>query len=431
MKRLIFLILISCFLLSSQEKLSLNECIKIALENNIKLLIQKGKIESSYYQAEIAKKYSLPTFSTSFNYTYLGNNKGVSIGNFPPMKLMEDNIFTLKFSVNYPVYTGKKIEKSYEISKENLEKEKIEYENEVLNLIFEIHKAYFSILKMKKICDTSLSYKELLEKHLLDARKMFESGITTKLDILNTEVQLKNAETKIIECENLLKLAKSNLNFLINKPIDYDFDIYEEIIDISEEEKNLKWWIDTGLRERKEIMMMEKLLLIYEKNVEIEKSSLYPQVFFFLNFNIEKGTQNSREDWGNNWNTGILISYDIWNWGQTKDKIKKAIIEKEQIKNQLELLKKSIELEIKSAYLNFISVKEKINEIKKQIEKSEENLRVAKLLYQEGLATNTDVLNAITSLTEAKNNYYTYLYDYRISYLQLQKSSGLLKWEEE
>ncbi|MCX7917147.1 MAG: TolC family protein [bacterium] len=430
MKKNIFLFFI--FILFSgfaEEKLNLRECIRIAIENNLKLKAVQNKIEVAYYQKEIAQKYKLPTLSTSFNYTYLGDNEGVIFNGFPPMKFTEDNIFVLKFTINYPLYTGGKIEKSYQIAKENYEKSKIDFENEIANLIFDVEKAYYNILKIKKFLETGLKYKENLEKHLSDAKKLFNEGLVTKLDILKTEVALKNAETRIIETENYLKIAKSNLNFILNRPLEYEFEI-EDILEKLEEKKDYNWWKETALRERGEIKSMEKLISIYRKNIDIEKSNLYPQIFLFLNYNIEKGSQTSIGNWDTNWNTGFLFSFNIWDWGQTKDKIKKAEKEKEEIEKQFDLIKNSIEIEVKNAYLNFLSAESKIEENKKQIELAEENLRIANLLYNQGLATNTDVIDAITMLTEAKNNYYSFLYEYKMSYIQLLKASGLLKWEE-
>lgn len=408
--------------------LTLSDCIKIGVENNLKIKMAEERINQAYLQKEISKKYLLPTLSTNFNYTYLGDNQPINFGNFPPIKFVEDNEYTLKFTLNYPLFTGKQLENTYKASEELYEKSKIDYENEISNLILDIKKAYFNVLKAKKILDTSLKYKERLEKHLIDTKKMFEEGLVTKLDILKMELALKDAETKIIESENYLKLSKANLNFVLNRPIDDDFEI-EDILEEKIEKRDYSWWKDIALKERKEIKSFEKLISIYEKNIEIERSQLFPQIYFFFNYNFEKGTQTSREEWDTNWNTGILLTYDIWNWGQNKGRIKKRESEKKEIENQFLLLKNSIEIEVKNAYLNLISSENKIEQGRKEIEVAEETLRVAELLYKEGLSTIIDVIDAMTSLYQARNNYYNYLYEYKVAYSELEKVSGILKKE--
>ncbi|MCM8819104.1 MAG: TolC family protein [Candidatus Omnitrophica bacterium] len=429
MRKILIIFSIIFSLSFTQEMLKLDDCIKIAIENNLKIKIAKSKIDQSFYQKEIARKYLLPSLSLSFNYTYLGDNEGIMIDGLGPLKFTEDNLYTFGFTFKQPLFTGWKIEKGYEIAKESYEKLKIDYEKEMSDLILDVKKSYLNILKAKRFLETSKKYKENLERHIQEAEKLFHQGIVTKLDILKTEVALKSVETKIIESENYLKLAKANLNFILNRDLDYEFEV-EDILEVKENKKDYKWWRDTSLKERNEIKSFQKLISIYDKNIDIEKSNLYPQIYFFLNYNIERGTQTSFEKWDTNWNTGILLSFNIWNWGQTKDRIKKAEKEKEEIENQYKILKNSIEIEVKNAYLNFIAAENKIEESKKQIEKAEENLRVAEILYKEGLSTTLDVIDAITSLTEAKNNYYNALYEYKIAYSQLEKASGILKWEE-
>lgn len=429
MKKILILFLIFGILGFSSDFLTLNECIRIAIKNNLNIGISKDLIEKSFYEKEISKTYFYPRLTTSFNYTYLGDNEPVSFGNFPPLKFTEDNIYNLKLTLTYPVFTGKRIQTQYEISKRKYETSKIEYEKQISDLILNVKKSYFEILKAMKFLDTSKKYKENIERHLDNAKKMFKQGIVTKLDILKTELALKEAETKIIESINYLDLTKANLNFILNRPIDSDFEI-EDIFEIKEDKKDYQFWKENALQKRPEIKQMEEILAIYRENIKMEKSNLYPQISFFLNYNLERGSQSSLNQWDTNWNTGILISYDIWNAGETKNKIKKAEIEKNKVEKELQLLKNSIELEVKNAYLNFLLAEEKIEKLKKQIEVAEENLRVAELLYNEGLATTLDVLDANTSLINAYNDYYSAVYDYKMSYSNLEKVSGLLKWEE-
>jgi len=414
MRNIIMFILFFPFFIFGENVLTLSDAIKIAIENNLEMKIAKDKIEKAYYQKEEAHTYFLPKFSSSFDYTYLGGNE---------IPTMDDNQFNLTFSLSQPIYTGKRIQETYEISKENLENTKIQYNVQLQNLIFNVKKGYFSILQANKFLKTSERYKEMLEKHLEDAKKMFEQGLVTNLDILRTEVSVKNAETQIIQAENLIKISKSNFNYILNNPIDNEFEV-KDVLEVKGDKKDYEYWKTLALENRPEIKSMEKLLSIYNRAINVERSNLYPQVYYFYNYNTERGTQSAQNGWNPNWNTGIALSLDIWNWGQTKDKIKQAETEKKQIEKQLEITKKSIELEVKNCYLNLLANEKNIEERVKQIETAEENLRVANLLYNEGMATTTEVIEAATSLTEATNNYSQALYDYQISFAELEKASG-------
>ncbi|MCM8762108.1 MAG: TolC family protein, partial [Candidatus Omnitrophica bacterium] len=399
--------------------------LKIAIENNIKLKIFKDRIEQASMGKDIAFSYFFPRLSSSFTYTYLGDNQPISLGPFPPMKFTDDNLYNLTFSLSQPLFTGGKILKGYQISKESYEKAIADYETELQNIILDVKKAYFEVLKAEKMADVSKKYRVLTEKHLKDVKEMFEEGIATKLDILKVELAIKQADVRITDSENYMKLSKTRLNFLLNRPPEDDFEP-EDILEFKREKKDYKFWKEIALKERKEIKGMEKVFSIYRKKVELERANLFPQISLFFNYNMEKGTQTSMNGWEDNWNTGVFLSYDIWNWGETRNKVKKAEKEKVEMEKQFELLKDGIELEVKSAYLTLLSAEQKVEQCRKQIELAEENLRVAEILHREGMATTTDILDASTSLTEARNSFYGALYEYNVAYAELEKAVG--KW---
>ena len=117
---------------------------------------------------------------------------------------------------------------------------------------------------------------------------------------------------------------------------------------------------------------------------------------------------------------------EIWDRGETRQRIKQAESRKTEIEQEYLLQKKTVELEVKNSYINLLSAGKEIATLKKTIEKAEENLRITDMLYREGMAANTDVLDARTDLTAAKNSFYQALYQYQVAYGELEKASGLL-----
>ena len=69
-----------------------------------------------------------------------------------------------------------------------------------------------------------------------------------------------------------------------------------------------------------------------------------------------------------------------------------------------------IRLEVKSAYLDLQSSAQKIEVSKTAVAQAEENLRLQRLRYKEGVGTATDVLDAVTLLTTAESNSWKSLY---------------------
>ena len=85
-----------------------------------------------------------------------------------------------------------------------------------------------------------------------------------------------------------------------------------------------------------------------------------------------------------------------------------------------------IALQVRTAWLDEQETRDRIRVTETAIEQAEENLRVAKLRFDQGKGTNTEVLDAETARTETYNNYYNALYDAILATYQLRRAVGTL-----
>jgi len=119
-----------------------------------------------------------------------------------------------------------------------------------------------------------------------------------------------------------------------------------------------------------------------------------------------------------------LATFTLWNWGNTCFKVgenKVKVTQAEDSKNQLI---DSIVLEVKDDYLNMQVAEKNIGVAEKAIEQAEENLRMNEERYKFQVATQTDVINAVTLLAQARVNYYGALSDFNIAKAQLDRAMG-------
>jgi outer membrane protein TolC len=96
--------------------------------------------------------------------------------------------------------------------------------------------------------------------------------------------------------------------------------------------------------------------------------------------------------------------------------------------NQTEIARtqriEGIILEVKNAYLNVQVAEKNIHVAEKAIEQAEENLRMNEERYKYQVATQTEVVNAVTLLAQASANYYTALSDFNIAKVTLDRAMG-------
>ncbi len=89
-----------------------------------------------------------------------------------------------------------------------------------------------------------------------------------------------------------------------------------------------------------------------------------------------------------------------------------------------------IELEVRTAYSNFIEAKEVLESQKKVQEEAEEALRLASARSSAGTGTQLDVLSAQTALTEARTTQIQSLHDYSVARVRLDRAIGQMVVEK-
>jgi outer membrane protein TolC len=87
-------------------------------------------------------------------------------------------------------------------------------------------------------------------------------------------------------------------------------------------------------------------------------------------------------------------------------------------------LVEGITLEVKQEYLNLIEAEKAVGVAEKAIEQAEENLRMNEERYKYQVATQTEVLDAVTLLAQARVNYYAALTDFNIAKARLDRAIG-------
>ena len=105
-------------------------------------------------------------------------------------------------------------------------------------------------------------------------------------------------------------------------------------------------------------------------------------------------------------------------------RIQNAKIEVLESENNLQNLKNGISLEIAQARANYLNGLNSLESQKRNMELSEEILRVSRVKYEQGVGSSLEVTSAETSLKESQNNYIKALYDLLISKVSLDKALG-------
>ncbi|MFZ2330852.1 MAG: TolC family protein [Atribacterota bacterium] len=418
-----FITLIFCLFLlfeknvCSSEILNLNleECIEIALENNLGYLISQSKVGVKDEQIKEAR--GAKRVNAKFQGGYIRMNEppdmeSIAEGDYSYLYSSGTGVPYISVNVSKILYSGGKLETLIDLAKAEQSVAVIDLEINRQELIFKVTEAYYRVLQsegLKRVSEQALTQ---IKAHLETSRSLLTEGLIAPIDLNRINSQLSNLEHNLIRAENGYMMAVYYLNSAMGIPLQTVIHLqnslsYEAHIITLEEA------LETALQNRPEMHNINQQKVIMEGMVDIAKSNKKPQIVM----NMESGLAG--------WKVAILGEVPIFDGGVNKSKIKQAEMNLslvEQSKKQVEQL---IELEIRSVYLSMKEAEKLFKVTEQGIKDSRESFRIAQVKYNEGVATNIEVIDAQSALIEAETNHLNALYEYNTSWASLIKAMGL------
>jgi len=415
----------------SQTPLTLEESIKIAVERSLTVhSATVGIIGSEYVRKQTITNF-LPLWTGQYAWTrsnqpvILGLSSSSLLGGGIPTIYGDKSIYDFSTIVNQPLFTGGFNLATYRSAKLGVDLSKESLELAKLDLILQVRVGYFTILRSEKLLAVAEQQVKNFEAQLAVTQAFFDVGIVPKNDVLLAEVNLANAKQSLAKAANDLAAAKASFNILLRRDVNTAF----EVVDILAHKAfplSFAQSLEEALRIRPEIKSAQLTIDQAKENVKIARSGFFPTISLAGSYNRSSDDidLSGGANFVNSWQIQALATFTLWNWGNTAFKVGENKVKVKQAEDTMNQEIDSITLEVKNDYLNMQVAEKNISTAEKSIEQAEENLRMNEERYKYQVATQTDVVNAVTLLAQARTNYYTALSDFNIAKSQLERAMG-------
>lgn len=433
---ILFIMLLGSSNILASEVLTLEESIKIALENSLSVYSAKEEIKAKEFEELSAKADFFPKLSTSYTYTHLDND---TVNNakyttypypsFSPREVspLDTNSYQFNITATQPLFTGWRLTISREIASLGVDTAKIQKETAIQDLVLNVKAAYFGILKAEKLEKVAKQEVEQLEANLGVSQAFYDEGIIAKNDLLQTEVQMAQARQNLIKATNGVEIAKSLFNKLLRRGLNQGVNI-KDILDYYPIKLLLDQCMEKAKQNRPEIKEVSLNVMAVEKAVDLNKSSYYPYVTLIGNYQRETNDillDSAPGEDPDNWTIQLKGEWTFWEWRKKRHDVAAARARLAKANYILKEIKDNIQLEVKEAYLSLREAEKNIQVAKKAVVQAEENFRMNEERYKQQVATSTDVLDALTLLTQARTNYFNALSEHNIAWARLERAMGI------
>lgn len=394
-------------LFAAPLELTLSDSIAIALKENASITIAQADKERADWGVNEAQTGKLPTLSLGSSYNWAESQAG------------SDGSLNNSLRMNWQLYNGGRTDRQVDQAKEGVLVSELGIQKAKQQLKLDVTTAYFNVLQAQNMLTVNQETVNNFKQHLNSVEEKFKVGVVAKSDVLRSEVELANAEQNLIKSENGYDVAVATLLNIMNRTSETEVVLKD---DFGYEKSTIS--LDASLalarKNRPDIAQAEANVRIAEHGVVIAESGNSPTV----SLSASKGWNDSVVPDNGNWSAGVSASWNIFDAGLTKSKVRQADASLIKAKEQAKQVSDSAALEVRQSYLNMLEGEKRIKTTDVASQKAQEDMYIAQEKYRAGVGTNLDVIDAQLALTQARTNRVQALYDFNVSKAKLDKAVG-------
>lgn len=413
---------------SAQEKrtISLEEAVKLGIQNSKYLKVDQAQIEESTANLLAAKNRQLPELTVSGSYLYLPLEPNVNLkipglaGGGPKVS----NVLYGSANVSVPIYSGGRIKYGIKSAEYLVEASKLNSENDKNAIAYNISQAYNNLFKANEVV-------KLLKENLTSSQKRDQSfiklennGVIARNDRLKAQLQTSNIELQLMEAENNYSIANINMDLLLGLPDNTEIEVDSNYIGEDDLTKPDNYYLNLARESRNDLKALDYQRRAAELGSKSAKAENLPSLAFtggYVAADIPKLLTIT-----NAVNVGVGIQYNLSNiWKKNSSYVQAKAKEQELAANN-DLLNDNITLEVRRDYQNDLFAHKKIDVYQRALEQAEENYRIILNKYNAGLETITNLLDADTAKITANVNVVTSKADAALAHKKLLQTTGTI-----
>jgi TolC family type I secretion outer membrane protein len=403
--------------LAAPVELSLDDSVALTLRNNPTIKIAEAGKQKSLWgidQAEAGKGFVL-------NYTHVDQRYDTPVATGAPFTIQ--NNFSNQLSLSLPIYSGGRLEGLIDQAKLNYKVSDLNVDATKQQLKLSATTSYFNVLATRNLLDVAKQQVDDFAAHLKNVQAQYDVGTVPRSDVLQTQVQLANAQDGLMKADNNYNLAVANLNNVVGLPLSTELKLKEDL-KYQQYPLTLDDSVRYALVNRPETQQSQANVSIAKDQIKVAQSGSLPTLSFAGTngwFDADfPGAKNS------NWMVSLNLGLNVFDSGLTRSQVKQAEYSVTSVQETARQTGDNIALEVRNAFLSMKEAEKRIDTSKVAVDQAEENFRIAEVRYTAGVGTNLDVVDAELALTQVKTNYIQALYDYNTGKAQLDKAMGIV-----
>ena len=416
---------------SAQKVLSLKDCLKIGIENNLSLKSSRNEVTKGKHNISENRARLLPqiNFAAGFNDNFtppVSVTDGTAYGKlYNVTKTLQYNS-SASLQLQMPLYSQTALT-AVEIAKTIDNLNQLSYEKAREDIIMQIAKLYYLIQNTTEqiaIIGDNLKRFEELKKF---AQAFYDNQMALGVDLKRINVRIESTDVSLANAKAMLREQYNMLKYVMDYPADEE--ILVEVKHVDDINMAAQSGLNANLYELQLMRTQEKLT---EQQVKLAKDAYLPTIALTGNFTFSAYTDKFK-NWfhsgeSNHWydsnGLGISLRVPVFDGFEKRSKIRKAKIDADNARIAYENTLKNLQTQYSNAVNDQLNNERNYRKQRDNYRLAEDIYKVTMDRYREGVTSMVEVLQDEMSMSEAQNNYLTAHYNYEVSNLAVLKLTG-------
>ncbi len=408
---------------------TLQQAWQMAIANNQTLAAAAADVRGARASLRAARDARWPTVDTSVGYTRLNASPqldvvtpGFTFRSGPIFK--DDQYVSGTVQVKVPLYAGGKITAGMHAASQALTGASAQEQATLSDLKLAVAQAYVGVLRARSGLAAANASVKSLRAHVSDVRNMFQRQMVAKSDVLAAEVALANAEETQVSAENAAQDAVAGYNRLLGEPLGRSPSLDPRLtVDPTLLGEPLSALVRQALASRSELKGLAAQSSALAARARAVTANRLPHLALTGGYTHFDNQILDRQNFSM---VGVGFTWNLFDGGVARNEAEALRSESHAAGRRLDDLRSQIELQVRQDWLAVRAARARVAASRQATAQAAENLRISRELYGVGLASNTQVLEAVTLDVQATNNHDNAVLDEGLAGIELAYAVGAL-----